>query len=109
MGEARGEGRKSEGFYQPDVRKRIKFSITKDNISKIQMSLCIVEKDTEEFYIFHQTKKASPRYGKCFLPKYLFYLPASSSQLPSSFTYQPSGVRLFVYIIPAVPSELGFR
>ena len=34
MGEACGEGRKSEGFYQPDVRKRIKFSITKDNISK---------------------------------------------------------------------------
>lgn len=43
MGEARGEGRKSEGFYQPDVRKRIKFSITKDNISKIRKSLCIVE------------------------------------------------------------------
>ena len=43
MGEARSEGRKSEGFYQPDVRKRIKFSITKDNISKIQISLCIVE------------------------------------------------------------------
>jgi hypothetical protein len=42
MGEACGEGRKSEGFYQPDVRKRIKFSITKDNISKIQMSLCII-------------------------------------------------------------------
>ena len=43
MGEARSEDRKSEGFYQPDVRKRIKFSITKDNISKIQISLCIVE------------------------------------------------------------------
>lgn len=43
MGEARSEDRKSEGFYQPDVRKRIKFSITKDNISKIQMSLCIAE------------------------------------------------------------------
>ena len=42
MGEARSEGRKSEGFYQSDVRKRIKFSVTKDNISKIQMSLCIV-------------------------------------------------------------------
>lgn len=43
MDKACSKGRKSEGFYQPDVRKRIKFSITKDNISKIQISLCIVE------------------------------------------------------------------
>ena len=43
MDKACSKGRKSEGFYQPDVKKRIKFSITKDNISKIQMSLHIVK------------------------------------------------------------------
>lgn len=34
---------KSGGFYQAYVMLEIRFSITKDNISKIRMSLCIVK------------------------------------------------------------------
>ena len=43
MGRTCGEDGQDGGFYQPYVMPEIRFSITKDNISKIQMSLCIAE------------------------------------------------------------------
>ena len=43
MGTARDGCEKSGGLYQPYVMSEIRFSITKDNISKIRMSLYIVE------------------------------------------------------------------